>query len=291
MEQYKEKFAIYCKTYNKDIKEFKRLLTSFNKFNKDNIKFYVSVPAVDFELFKEFDCGNVRLITDESFALKYFETEKYSRYSTGYINQEICKLAFFETGFAENYFCVDSDAEFIRDFYFSDFMADENTPYTVLVQEKELSCEKFYKRFTAQRKENIERIFNETGLKDRRYRSCQGMQVINSRVMKSLKEDFMALKGLSYKDLIKISPFEFSWYNAWFQKCGLVREMAVEPFFKTFHSRVEYNFARFKNIKLEDYAKQYIGIVLNGNWKRPVQRYKNPNFFHKIVYFVLKKIV
>lgn len=286
-----ENFSLYCKTYNKDFKSFKRLLASFEKFNKDNIKFFVSVPEADFELFKEFDGGNVKLITDESFAGQYFETEKYSRYSIGYINQEICKLAFFEAGYAENYLCLDSDVQFIRDFYIKDFMADSKTPYTVLVMEKELFCEKFYRRFTAKRKEWIEKIFMAVGLEDRRFRTCQGMQVINSKVMKSLKNDFMAPKDLSYKDLIKISPLEFTWYNAWFQKCGLVPEMAVEPFFKTFHSRVDYHFARFRNIKFENYKKEYVGIILNGNWKRPVERYKNPNFFHKFVYFILKKLL
>ncbi len=34
----------------------------------------------------------------------------------GYINQEIVKLAFWELGLTENYFCVDSDAVFVRPF-------------------------------------------------------------------------------------------------------------------------------------------------------------------------------
>ena len=67
--------------------------------------------------------------------------------------------------------------------------------------------------------------------------------------------------------------------------------MAVEPFFKTFHSRVEYIFARFRCIKFENYTKEYIGMVLNGNWKRPVKYYKDPNVFHKVIYFVLRKIL
>ena len=120
-----ENFGIYCKTYNKDIRSFERLLASYKKFNRDGIKFFVSVPKADFELFRKFDGGNVKVITDESFAGQYFETEKHSGYSTGYINQQICKLAFFETGFLENYFCVDSDAQFIRDFYKKDFSEKE----------------------------------------------------------------------------------------------------------------------------------------------------------------------
>lgn len=286
-----ENFVIYCKSYHKDLKSFERLFMSYNRFNRDNIKFFLSIPAADFELFKKFDSDNVKVITDESFAGMYLETENHPKHPMGYVNQQICKLAFFETGYAKNYFCVDSDAQFIRDFYLKDFMADENTPYTVLIQDKELSCEKFYRRFTKTRSAYIKQIFKEIGLNDRRYRTCQGMQVLNSKVLRSFKEEYMTVKGYSYKDLIKISPLEFTWYNAWFQKCKIVPEMAVEPFFKTFHSRVEYIFARFRCIKFENYTKEYIGMVLNGNWKRPVKYYKNPNILHEIIYFVLKKIL
>jgi hypothetical protein len=118
------------------------------------------------------------------------------------------------------------------------------------------------------------------------------MQVLNIKVLKSLKEDFMQNKGLTYADLIKIAPYEFTWYNVWFQKCNLVKEYAVEPFFKTFHMRIDYNFSRLKLLKEDDLARAYVGIVLNSNWgnkKLPV-KYKKPNFVFKIIYTCLKKL-
>jgi hypothetical protein len=93
-----------------------------------------------------------------------------------------------------------------------------------------------------------------------------------------------------YADLIAIAPYEFTWYNAWFQKCGLIREVAVEPFFKTFHMRIEYTLSRLRKLKLEDYAYSYVGIILNGNWKKPTDHYEKPSWLMKRLYkFLLKK--
>lgn len=131
-------FAIFCKTYSGDFERFKNLINSFNRFNADNIPMYASVPESELKMFEKFKSDNVKLISDECYSEKYTVKEKINNFSTGYINQEICKLCFFETGFADNYLCVDSDAEFIRNFYISDFMHDKNTPYTVLVMDKDL---------------------------------------------------------------------------------------------------------------------------------------------------------
>lgn len=283
-------FAIFCKTYSGDFERFQILINSFNKFNADNIPMYVSAPKSELKIFKNFESNNIKIISDESYGEKYLIKDKINNFSIGYVNQEICKLCFFETGFAKNYLCIDSDAEFIRNFYISDFMHDENTPYTVLVMDKDLSVEKYYRDYWKERQKQIIKIYNETCLDDKRYRTCHNMQVFSTKVLKSLKEDFMKQKGYSYADLITISPFEFSWYNAWFQKCRLVEEYAVEPFFKMFHMRTEYQFSRAKGIKKKDLAKSYVGIVMNGNWQTPEKQYKKPNVIHKAIYKILSKI-
>ncbi len=283
-------FAMFCKTYSGDFERFQNLINSFNQFNADNIHMYVSVPEAELKMFGKFKSNNIELITDESYSTQYTIKKQFNGFSTGYVNQEICKLCFYETGFAKNYLCVDSDAEFIRNFYISDFMHDENTPYTVLVMDKDLSIEKYYRNYWKERQTQIIKIYNEIGLDDRRYRTCHGMQVLNSTVLKSLKEDFMAQKGYTYADLIKISPFEFSWYNVWFQKCRLVKEYASEPFFKTFHMRIEYQFARARKLKKKDFKEAYVGIIMNSNWKKPEKEYKNGGFMHKLIYKLLSKI-
>lgn len=286
----KNNFVVFCKTYRNDLKNFKRMIKSFNKYNAQNLLMIVSVPEADLEVFKGFQTEIISIITDESYAKKYFTSEKHGGLSIGYVNQEICKLAFWESGLAENYLCVDSDAQFIRDFFVEDFMFDEKTPYTILVMDKDLSVEKHYQAYWNTRQRLIEKIYDEVGLKDKRYRTCHNMQVFNSNVLKSLKEDFMNKKNYSYKDLIKISPFEFTWYNAWFQKCQLVPEYAVEPYFKMFHYRIEYIISRLKGLTLNDYARAYVGICMNGNWVRPENEYKPQTRWMRGIYKFLNKV-
>ena len=282
-------FVFYCKSYIKDLKPVTSLVKSFNKYNVENIHMYISIPESDFEAFKQFNSENITVIKDEDYASSYLVEKNIGRFSAGYINQEICKLSFWESNFALNYLCIDSDACFIRDFKYDDFMYSETVPYTILVMDKDLSVERYYRKFWKFRIENIKKIYEEIGLDDKRYRSSHGMTVLNSKVLESLKNDFMQSKNYSYKDLIEIAPFEFTWYNAWFQKCKLVEEFAVEPFFKTFHCKIEYKLSKMKNNKLDDYASSYVGIVINSNWGRNSTTYKNPNFIEKFIYFLLKR--
>lgn len=282
-------FVMFCKTYSGDIKRFELMLSSFNQHNIDNIDLVVSVPETELDLFKNFESDTVSVISDESYAGEHFTTEKLHGLSVGYCNQEICKLAFWESKIAKNYLCIDSDLFFIRDFHESDFMADADTPYTILVMDKDLAIEKHYHDFWLWRQQFIQKIYDAVDLNDRRLRTCHGMQVMNATVLESLKKDFMNKHKYDYADLIAIAPYEFTWYNAWFQKCGLVKEMAVEPFFKTFHMRIEYTMARLRGLTVDDYAYDYVGIILNGNWDRPIDKYEQPTWWMKKLYRFLKK--
>lgn len=280
---------MYCKTYSGDLERFKLMVESFELYNRENIKLYVSVPQKEEDLFKKFEAPNITVMTDESYAEKYFAKEEYHNLPLGYINQEICKLCFWKTGISENYLCIDADLLFIRDFYINDFMADENTPYTVLVMDKDLSIERHYQDFWKQRQKWVADIYTEAGLDDLRLRTCHGMQVLNAKVLASLENDFMKSKGYAYADLVRIAPLEFTWYNVWFQKCGLVKEVAVEPFFKTFHMRIEYIFSLLRQIRKSDLAKAYAGIILNGNWDVPADNYETPSWIFKKIYKWLKR--
>ena len=283
-------FVMFCKTYSGDLKRFQLMLSSFDAHNVDNISLVVSVPESELGIFSKFKSPTVMIVSDESYASKYFTDEKLHGLSVGYCNQEICKLSFWETKIAKNYLCIDSDLFFIRDFHESDFMADSDTPYTVLVMDKDLAIEKHYHEFWLWRQEFIKKIYAAVELNDPRLRTCHGMQVMNATVLKSLKNDFMKPHKYDYADLIAIAPYEFTWYNAWFQKCGLVREMAVEPFFKTFHMRIEYTMSRLRGLTLDDLAYSYVGIILNGNWQKPVDKYEKSSKWMNRLYKLLNRV-
>ncbi len=262
-----ENFVMYCKSFSGDKVRLQSLVKTFNKYNKDAIKLYISVPEADIDLFWEYKNKHVEVISDESFCRAFMTDKPVNGIRPGYINQEICKLNFYRTGVCRNYLCLDSDCLFARDFYKSDFMYDDNTPFTVLIMDKDLSIEKFYhNRYWVPRLEYIKSIYNAVGLKDSRLRTCHNSQVFNCEVLASLYNDFMIKHNYSYIDLMKIGPYEFTWYNAYFQKCGLIKELAVEPFFLTFHMQEQYYFARLKNLDLKDISYSYVGIILNNKW-------------------------
>ena len=282
-------FVMFCKTYSGDYDRVSLLISSFNKYNVDKISFVLSVPEQEQEMFEQFGSDTISVVSDESYAGKYFTDKKLHNLAIGYCNQEICKLAFWESKIAKNYLCLDSDSLFIRDFHESDFMADDDTPFMVLVMDKDLAIEKHYHDFWLGRQEFIKKIYAAVELDDRRYRTCHNAQVLNATVLASLKNDFMKKHNYSYADLIAIAPFEFTWYNAWFQKCGLIREVAVEPFFKMFHMRIEYTMSRLRGLDLDDYAYSYVGIILNGDWEKPESTYKKPSHWMKKLYKFLKR--
>jgi hypothetical protein len=156
--------------------------------------------------------------------------------------------------------------------------------------DKDLSVERHYHASWDSRKILIKAIFDAVELSDPRQLTCHGMQVLSSKVLESLKHDFMKSRGYAYKDLLIISPFEFTWYNAWLQKSRIIDIVAVEPFFKTFHMRLEYAFARLRCLELNDWARAYVGIVLNSNWRKaPPDIYRDPGYWENKFYRFVKR--
>lgn len=290
----KKNFVIACKTFRGDSVSFGRLLASYSRYNSDKISLVVVVPEADKSIFQEIITNNenVSIITEESYSKDYLVNEPVMGLSVGYINQEICKLAFWETNISENVLFVDSDVYFIRDFHVSDFMATEDIPYSVLTMDKDLHTEMFYKEYGDQRKIHIKRIFDTVGVGTSRIVTCHGMTVLNATVLRDFKQNFLKPKKLSYAGILSIAPFEYSWYNAWLQKSQIIPIVWVEPFFKTFHMRIEYIFSRWRLISEQDIAKQYVGIILNSNWqdRKPPEAYENPGIIQKAFYSILSKL-
>lgn len=276
-----ENFGFFCKSYSDDFERLSVLVNSFIKYNSDKLFLYISVPEGDLNLAKKWNSDYIIVVSDESYADKYLVTEGFNGLTPGYVNQELCKLLFFKSRALQNYFCLDSDSYFISDFYLDDFMFNKTTPFTVLVQDKDMCIDPFYyKKFWLGRQQSIQRIFDFVELADKRLRTCHGHQIMSSLVLKDMEERLVLAKQIEWVDLIKLSPHEFTWYNAWFQKCGILDEKAIEPIFKTIHTYKEYVILQISNIKLNDIKRSYKGIVLNSKWKpRTPLYYKMPQRF------------
>ena len=195
-------FAMLCKSYSGDFEYARRMVKSFNEFNTDEITLFIVVPELDLDLFESLDGAQVEVLS-EGLLAHYLVDHEVHGIRPGYINQEIIKLSFWELELAENYFCVDSDAEFIRRFSITDFMFDPETPYSVLVQDLELKVEpEYYAQYWISRESELQSIAEVMGLDSRVILTCHGHTVFSSKVLRSFVRDFLQPRDWSYADAL-----------------------------------------------------------------------------------------
>lgn len=263
-------FAFLLKTYEKDYKYAKRLLESYAKHNCDSIPCFVVLPKeTKLEFMNSLDREIITDVTflDEQHFPYLVEKNAEVGVPSGYLNQEIIKLSFWEEELCENYCCLDSDAVFIRDFYTYDFMYDEKTPYSVLMEDNDLKADPYYyQSFWIEREKALRRIQNEIGYNNKKLLTCHGFQNLSGKVLCDFKKNFMEVKGYNYIDLMNISPYEFTWYNIWLQKSKIIDIHICEPLFKTFHMQHQLYTSWLLGIDIEDLRRSYVGIVINSNF-------------------------
>ena len=261
-------FAMLLKSFSDDFDYAQRLLVSFRKFNADGVHLYCVVPPDDVARFEVFAGLDVTVLSESELG-QYLVDQPVHGMRAGYINQEIIKLAFWELELTENYFCVDSDAEFIRPFYRSDFMVDENTPYTVLVEDNELKVEpRYYRDYWQQRELELRHIQELVGLDTKVVRTCHGHQIFSAKVLRSFKTEFLEPQSWSYADALEASPYEFTWYNMWLQKSQAIEIHQREPLVKVFHNESQHLEYVMRGITPADIARGYVALVINSNYSR-----------------------
>lgn len=264
-----EKLVIYCKSYHRDINRVKILLKSYILNNKDNIPLYISVPKSDIELFKnKLGTQNYNLINDE---------EIYSLNGQSWQNQQIVKSSFWKLNLCENYLMIDSDSYFIKPFKIDDFMYDENTPFTIMHEQKDLFSwssknqnllgfnpkESFIKD-----RESIMEIFDRKG---KIFDFGPSPVIWSSKVWRSLEESYLKPNNITFKNLIDKIPSEFTWYGEWLLYSRCIDIMPIEPIFKCFHYLQQYN--EYKNLgyNLDHWKENYIGVVMQSSSNLPLE--------------------
>jgi hypothetical protein len=249
------KIVLYCKSYSKDVHRAKKLLDSIIQFNKDQIPFYISVPESDLELFKSV-LGNEHytLISDQ-----LIDTD-----NMGWKGQQIVKSQFWKLGLCENYVCIDSDCFFIKPFFISDFMFDEDTPYTVCHEYKSFFefLEKHpldfdpYQSFLNERLQIME-LFNRTGVV---YDFGPGPTIWSCNVWKDLFTNYIYINNLTFADLINTNGSEFTWYGEWLLHSQKIRLIPKGPLFKNYHYPHQFDYDKHFKYDTTKIAKLYLGI-------------------------------
>ncbi len=257
-----------CKSFSGDWEYARRMVKSFHEFNTEGLKLFLVVPETDLGLFGQFTCPTVEILSEDRLRAHLVDREVHGM-RPGYINQEIVKLAFWELELCANYFCVDSDAEFIRPFGVEDFMFDSNTPYSVLVQDLELAVEpEYFNQYWKSRENELKSIAEAIGIDSRVILTCHGHTVFSAAVLKSFVEDFLTARGWAYADALEFSPYEFTWYNLWLQKSRVIDVHPREPWLKVFHNQSQHVEYLLRGATLKDIARGYLGVVINSNYSR-----------------------
>ena len=261
-----EQLGLLVKTYSADLELYAKLAEGLEKFNNDDLPIWVVVPDSDLGLFRDYESATVTVLP-ESVLGQHLVTHKVLGIRPGYINQEIVKMAFWELGLTENYFAIDSDAVVLRPFGAADFLNPDGTPFTVLVEDRDLLVDPdYYQQHWIGREKSLRHIQREIGLDDPRLLTCHGHQIMSAKVWRSFKEEFMEPRGLSYADVLAIEPYEFSWYNFWLQKSSAIDIHVREPLVKVIHNRGQHEEMLLRGITSEDYARGYLALVVNSNF-------------------------
>lgn len=257
--------VLYCKSYYKDVDRVVNLSTSIEKYNIDNLPFYISVPSKDLPLFKSKNIPNAILIEDE-----VIDTN-----NEGWAGQQVIKSQFWKLNLCKNYLCLDSDSEFIRDFQESDFIYKEDIPYTVIHEDKELMewALKAGLGFDIQKsfQEDRDKVTNLFGRKGIYYDFGPSPVIWSTKVWKSLFDNYITPNNLTFSQLIQHCSSEFTWYGEWLLSNSTIPIYPRQPLFKVFHYPQQYTEFKNKGYTVEDLAKQYQGIILQSNWGAPLK--------------------
>ena len=267
-----ETFAFMLKTYERDRERAHNLVCSFMKHNIDKIKLFIVVDPEDLIHFQDLESSIVRIISSSDLHVEFLSSNHRLVASfdatPGYINQQIVKLSFWETRLCENYLCLDSDGEFIKDFTLEDFMHDSENPFTVGIEDKDLIADPYwYSVWGKGKEEKIATIKSFLCIEDfKNVKTCHGFQIMSAKYLEKLKETIMKPRQMSYIDLLAIAPMEFAWYNLFLHKLRSDIHY-VEPFFKYYHYSTQYLIDRMLGVRNQDIARSYLGIVVNGNFQ------------------------
>lgn len=266
-----EPIVIYCKSYQRDVLRVKRLAQSIQQFNVESIPFYLSVPDVALPLFQQHLVGlNVILIRDEDIiAANPKLNQAQIDAMPGGLSQQVVKSEFWRLDLCENYVCIDSDGEFVRDFRRADFLAPDGFPYSVISEDKEFLtfCERYHLpkvpvNFQREAAE-AQQLFGREG---KAYSFGIPPLVWSRQVWKSLEDNILIPKGWSFADLINQYPYELRLYGEVLMRYRPIPLWPCEPFFKYYLYNSQFFFDQKHKISKEIIAKNYLGIVWQSNW-------------------------
>jgi hypothetical protein len=292
MENKTKKIILFCKSYGKDMFRARRMAESIQLFNVDNIPLYISVPASDLNMFKQcFDNAPCQFITDEEIIDKSCQIHGLlPKQFPSELLQQLIKLEFWRMGFCKNYVWIDSDSYFIKTFRVEDFFYDENIPYTLQHNSKDLFD--FAARIKNKKIKNdfeklaiqFQKLFNRSGPL---YNFGCSPLIWSCKVLESLYEDYLKPNNITIFGLLQEYHCEMQLYGEYLLFSKVIPVMPIDPLFKIYHYAEQFFEAQMMGESEFSLSKKYLGVVIQSNWAKLSERKKPPlvrlkRFFSKM---------
>ncbi len=289
------KLVLLCKSYAGDLKRVQRLWLSILNFNRDNIPLYICVPSADRALFEQ-EIGTppgLIWINDEDIVLANPRADlTYYRAWDGRLSQQVVKSEFWRYCDCDSYLCLDSESEFIRDFYYADFINSNGDPYTVINQSKELlqlaSNKKLNKIAEHFHREcaMMKSIFNRIGPD---YEFSPTPVIWSAKVWRDLDELYFKPKGITLWEAVQEKPSELRWYGEALLEFKSIPMLPIEPLFRVYHYNWQYHTLRKLGETNNSLKGEYLGVVCQSSWQYDLDygvQAKRKSFSSKLLRFV-----
>jgi hypothetical protein len=266
-----KEIVLYCKSYRKDFLRLRRLLSSIQEFNVDEISFYVSTPVADRDLLLQLvgDQG-YEWVSDESI-IKANELAPLGveKNKSGSLTQQVIKSEFWRLGLCANYVCLDSDCIFIQDFHKLDFLAVDGNPYTVIYQNKEyfqLALDRGFGKSALLLKaegDRVKALFARQG--PNYYCPCPPF-IWSAAVWQSLDEHFLRPQGLTFWDVCTQDHPETLLYLEALLNYRAKPLYPIEQLFRIYYYDWHYFLLRRIGELPSKLIENYLGVIYQSSW-------------------------
>ena len=286
--------AIFCKSFHKDLHMLPRLLESCERF-APNLPIVFSVPQKDLSLFKQTtkSFSNAKLIADEEF------TPQECHSLPGWFQQQVCKLHVHKLGIADSYLMMDSDAYFISivgedvlfdsaarlKVLFSELDSkydDQNTRLIRFLLDEKVNPDQFLSQRLGS-KDVIGRVNETIALaaanpsmnSNQRYAwvnqifqieneiKFQPSQFFHNEILTEMQNFFDNI-GVTLTSLIKLSPWEYSWYSCFAFSLFTGDIRPENPPAIHFPTQNDYKMANDRGIDMSVISKRFSIVQMNG---------------------------
>jgi Family of unknown function (DUF6492) len=265
--------CVYCKSYEGDVRRAVLLKQTVDRFNRDGLKFYVSVPTADRALFAtHLGTSDIEYINDEDIARANprVDPNRYIGWD-GRLSQQVIKSEFWRLVPCNAYACVDSDCRFLRDFHASDFLHPSGHPYTLLDQEKELqqlAINLGRDKWVYELRAILQRAKERFGRTGPDYFFGSVPYIWSRKVWQDLDEKFLAPGGITLWEAIAEIPSESLWYGEALLKYESIPLYPIQPLFRIYHYDWQWRALRSAGETDENLAKNFLGVDYQSNWYR-----------------------